>query len=368
MRKVLNHSHFLIERDLSEKTDELIVSELFSDYYEINEEKALDTLKNVLSKGLLGPFSRITVIDTIRKGNLDAQKEIIKKEYDLADEILRIKMKIDKIEPGPSKNSQVSSLHSQAESKRKEYASFVKMKKEQMEKGMRLLEKTIGKNERRREYYEAGFLDDKYELAKFEYDLAKTKTKDRKKLEKLQDKVSQSEKKVKDFTETAPERSEISDIKTKNLGDISYLKKKIALKDVETVKLIHSKTDDQVEDLKKKMLSTLDKMKKFLETSPSWEQIKKSATIGLGINELKKNANELDSLQNLRRIYMDLLSDKEKAKKTLDRESSLTDLLSKVNAAILDGNDSNSGITKDVIDLSSKTDLAKVEKLIKKLS
>ena len=85
MRKVLTHNNFLIERDLSEKVDELIMSELLSEYYSLNESTALDTLKNVISKGLLGPFSRITVIDTIRKGNLDAQKEIIKRDYDLDD-------------------------------------------------------------------------------------------------------------------------------------------------------------------------------------------------------------------------------------------------------------------------------------------
>jgi hypothetical protein len=368
MRKVLTHNNFLIERDLSEKVDELIMSELLSEYYSLNESTALDTLKNVLSKGLLGPFSRITVIDTIRKGNLDAQKEIIKRDYDLDDEILKIKMKIDKIAPGPSSNSQISSLHSQVESKKKEYASFVKMKKEQMEKGMRLLEKTIGKNERRREYYEAGFLDDKYELAKYEYELAKLKTKDKEKLEKLQDKLDNAAEKVKDFTDEAPKKVEVRDISVKDLGDIAYLKKKVGSKDVETVRLLKSKTADRVDELKKEMLGSLRKMEKFLETSPTWEQIKKSAVVGLGINELKKRANELDSLRNLQRIYMDLLADKEKAKKDLNQESSLTDLMSKINAAILDGNDSKSGITQEVVDLSTKTELKKVKELITKLS
>ncbi len=366
MRKVLSHDSFLFERDLSGKVDELIIADLLSNYYSLNESTALDTLKNVVSKGLLGPFSRISVIDTIRKGNLDAQKEIIKKEYDLADEILKTKLKIDKIQPGPSNNSQVTSLNSQIESKKKEYASFVKMKKEQMEKGMRLLEKTIGKNERRREYYEAGFLDDKYELAKFEYDLAKKKSKNTEKIDKLQKKMDQASKKVQDFSIDSPVQTK--GISKKELGDLSSLKQRISMKDVDAVKDLRSKTNDRIEELKKEMVQTLSKIQDFLKTSPTWEQIKKSATVGLGIKELTKKSNELDSLENLRVIYSDLLSDQGKAQKTLNNETKLTDLMSKINQAILDGNDAKSGTTQDVVGLSSKIDLTKVSKLIKKLS
>jgi hypothetical protein len=366
MRKVLNQDGFLFERDLSERADEFIIIDLLSEYYSVNEGKALDSLKNVLSKGLLGPFSRITVIDTIRKGNLDAQKEIVKKEYDLEDELLKIKVKIESAKSSGDSGSQISMLQSQAERKRKEYSSFVKMKKEQMEKGMRLLEKTIGKKERRKEYYEAGFLDDKYELAKFEYDLAKKRSKKTDKLDKLSKDLEKAAKEVQGFTPTTPK--EIKEIKVKELGDIASLKKRIADKDIETVKLLGSKTKKRIDEVKEEMIDILEKMKEFLMKSPTYEQIKKSGTIGLGLTDLTKKANELDSLENLEKIYKDLLSDKELAKKTLTKESSLTDLMSKISSAIIDGNDAKSGITQEIVGLSSDIDTTKLRNLIKKLS
>ena len=357
MKKVLSHSNFLIERDLSEKADELIIADLLSDYYSLNEATALDTLKNVVSKGLLGPFSRVTVIDTIRKGNLDAQKEIIKRNYDLEDELLKLKIKLEDLKKKDAPSSQMSMVQSQSEKKKREYDSFVRMKKEQMERGMRLLDKTIGKNDRRREYYEAGFLDDKYELAKFEYDLAKKKSKKTDKVDKLAKELEAASRKVQQYTVDEPKK--VKEIKDKELGDVAALKRRISTRDLETIKSLKVKTIERIDDLKTEMIEILTKIKDFLKTSPTWEQMKKSATLGIGLKDLLKKANELDSLQNVH---------KDKAQKVLTSESSLTDLMSKVNSAIIDGNDAKSGFTQEVMELTSKTDLTKARNLIKKLS
>lgn len=366
MMKVLNQNSFLFERDLSEKVDELLIVEVLSDYYSINEAGALDSLKNVFSKGLLGSFSKITVIDTIRKGNLDAQKDIVKKEYQLEDELFKIKLQMESLRSKGDSNSQISMLQAQADKKSKEFSTFVKMKKEQMEKGMRLLDKAIDKNERRREYYEAGFLDDKYDLAKFEYDLAKTNSKKSDRIDKLLKDMQNASKNVQGFTVSQPIQAK--EIKVKDLGDIGFLKKRIADKDIETVKALRSKTRKRIDDLKEEMITILEKMKDFLKKSQNYNQIKKSGNIDSGIKDLTFKANELDALENLEKIYKDLLLDRDQAKKTLNKESSLTDLMGKIGSAILDGNDAKSGFTQEIVALSSDIDTDKLKNLIKKLS
>lgn len=366
MSRIKSHSQFLLERDLSQEVDQVILAEMLLEYYNISEGKALDTLKNSVSKALLGPFSRLSVIDTIRKGNLDIQKEIITKEYDLEDEILDLEGKIDELRGKGASRNEIARIRTQIERKNKEFRSFVKMKREQMNKGMKLLEKTIGKNPRRKEYYEAGFIDDKYELAKFEYELAKKKSSDESVVKKLKDDLDATSKKAEAFVSKTKESSKKdASIKDQDLGDLSQIRKNVGTKDLSVVVSLREKSKKKINEIKSQMAKVLSEMKSFMAKSPSYDEVKKSGKISNGIKDLEEKANELDSLENLVSVYGEVISNKGK---DLSKESSLTALFSKINNAINDGNDAGSGVTKEVIDLKTDINLKEIGKLLKKLS
>ena len=365
MRKLNSHKQFLFERDLSMEVDQVVLAEMLLDYYELNEGKALDIIKNSVSKALFGPFSRLSVIDTIRKGNLDIQKEIITKRYDLEDEILDLDGKIEDLRRSGSSRNEISRIQTQIDRKRREYKSFVQMKKEQTNKGMKLLEKTIGKNPRRREYYEAGFLDDKYELAKFEYELAQKKSADPGEVKDLKKDLDDASKKAESFVSKIKSSAQTKTrIKDSELDDISALRKKISAKDASVIVSLREKSKDRASELKSQMTKILQDMKSFMSKSPSYEEVKSSGKVSKGMKDLESKANEVDALENLVKVYSDSIAQKDKS---LSSESALTNLFSKINSAIADGNDAGSGITKDVIDMKSDITLKKISNLIKKL-
>ena len=366
MKKLNSHNQFLFERDLSEKVDQVVFAELLLDYYNLNEGKALDTLKNSVSKALFGPFSRLSVIDTIRKGNLEIQKEIIKKEYDMEDDILDIEGKIEQSRKSGTSSNEISRLRSQIERKRKEFRSFVKMKREQSNKGMKLLEKTIGKNPRRKEYYEAGFLDDKYDLAKFEYELAKQKSSDEDSVKKLKKDLESASKKAESFVSKSKDSARTkSSIKDSELEDVSALRKRISISDINVIVSLKEKSKERVDELKSQMSKILNDVKQFMSKSPTYEEVKSSGKISNGIKDLEDKANEVDSLENLVGVYSDVIKSKGKS---ISNESALTGLFSKINSAIADGNDAGSGITKEIVDMKSDITLKKIGNLIKKLA
>ena len=366
MKKLNSHKQFLFERDLSEIVDQVVFAELLLDYYNLNEGKALDTLKNSVSKALFGPFSRLSVIDTIRKGNLEIQKEIIKKEYDMEDDILDIEGKIEQSRKSGTSSNEISRLRSQIERKRKEFRSFVKMKREQSNKGMKLLEKTIGKNPRRKEYYEAGFLDDKYDLAKFEYDLAKQKSSDEDSVKKLKNDLESASKKAESFVSKSKDSARTkSSIKDSELEDVSALRKRISISDINVIVSLKEKSKERVDELKSQMSKILNDVKQFMSKSPTYEEVKSSGKISNGIKDLEDKANEVDSLENLVGVYSDVIKSKGKS---ISNESALTGLFSKINSAIADGNDAGSGITKEIVDMKSDITPKKIGNLIKKLA
>ncbi len=366
MNKIKSHGQFLFERDLSHETDQVILAEMFLEYYKINEGKALDTLKNSVSKALLGSFSRLSIIDNIRKGNLDIQKEIISKGYNTEDQILDLEGKIENLRSMGSSRNEIDRIRTQIERKRKEFQSFVRMKKEQMNKGMKLLEKTVGKNPRRKEYYEAGFIDDKYELAKFEYELAKKKSSDVDEVKKLKSNLESASKKAEEFVfKTKESTKKEAFVNAQNLGDLSQIRKNVGVNDMNVIVSLREKSKERISEIKSEMLKILSVIRSFMAKSPTPDKIKGSEKISKGFKDLYEKSNELDTLENLVSVYGEVASDKEKF---LGKESALTNLFSKINNAINDGNDAGSGFTKDVIGLNANITLKSIDNLIKKLS
>lgn len=366
MRKILSHRDFISLRDLSEPIGERLAESYYEDYVgnDISEKKALDSFVNNLSKSLLGGLSRINLIDNIRKGDLDIKKEIITKKYDLRDELDALEIKRNKARSAGSREALIQ-IENEIDKKKKEYAAFVKMKNAQMNKGSDLMHKVIDGNERRREYYETGLADDEYELTKFEYEMARKSSEDADEIKKLKSKFNDASRKADELiTRISARKNKSSSIKDSDLSDIGELKKIIGNKDAGVLMDLRDKTAERSEDLKEKLVKILNDLRKeiSLKSGGNMKKIKADLAKATDI------ANEIDALENLYVLYSSVGRGKKSIDKKLSSTSSLTDIFSKINVAVTDGKDAQSGLTKDVIDISNNPTDSKIKSLTKKLS
>lgn len=370
MAKILNHKEFLISRDLSESID-FNIREYLSDFSdnELNEAKALDSIKNFLSKNLLGDFSRINILDKIRKSNLEIRKGLITSRNKTEDQIDELLLKLDKVKQSGERGAVVH-VEKEIERKKSEYSALVKNKKAQIDQGEKLAEKTIGDNERRKDYFEAGLAEDHLELTKFEYELAKKRSEDPDEIKNLEKRLSSASKKaeslVNKFKSQSEKKSDVQ-IGDVELADISVLKKKIKEKDADTVLKIKQKTLDRSKELKEKLKTYLSELA---------GRIKKSSNQGLKYNQnlLDKDldkiydlAGEIDACDNLVSLYSKMGQNKKEISGKIKDASSLSDLFNKMNNAILDGKDAQSGLTKEMLLIEVNPEVSQIESLIKKI-
>lgn len=183
---------FLQRKNFSSPLEESLKKEI-SEWYSVNESSILNSIKNKLSKSIFGDFSRVGVIDNIRKGNLQIKKDVIENNYKINDEVDELRMKRDEVLKIGNKSA-VESIESQITKKKEELNSYSKLAKSKIQKGIDLLEKTIDKNKRRKDYYEAGFKEDEYNLAEFEYELSKKRSLDSSEIKKIKDRVDKAKK------------------------------------------------------------------------------------------------------------------------------------------------------------------------------
>lgn len=368
MSRILGHKEFISLRDLSEPIGSKLVESYYLEYFDqVNEGKALDSVLNTFSKTLLGGFSRINLIDNIRKADLDIKKEIIEKKYKLRDDLDALEIKKDKARQAGDKPALIQ-IENEYDRKKKEYTSFVKMKTAQMDRGAKLMDKVIDGNERRKEYYDAGLADDEYELAQFEYELAKKKSEDAEEIKKLEDKFKDASKKADELiksNDTASQKAK--EIKVSSLSNIEDLKKKIGEKDASTLLVIKQKTSDRLEDAKDELIDVLKKVKEgIIKNNQSGKRGK--VLTNSRVDKMVSLANEIDSLDNLSNLYAGVGKGRKSIDKSLSDSSVLSDIFSKINKAVSEGRDVKSGVTKEVIDITLNPSESSVESLIKKLS
>jgi hypothetical protein len=366
MRKILNHKDFISLRDLSEPIGESLLESYYTDYAEIDisEKKALDSLMNNLSKSLLGGLSRINLIDNIRKGDLDIKKEIITKKYELRDELDALEIKRNKARSAGSREALIQ-IENEIDKKKKEYSAFVKMKNAQMRKGADLMHKVIDGNDRRKEYYETGLADDEYELSKFEYEMARKSSEDSDEIKKLKAKFDEASKKADELiSRISARKSASSSIKDSDLSDIGELKKIVGNRDAGVLMDLRDKTAERSEALKEELVDLLNSIKKEISMKNGGSKRK----INSALRKSTSIANEIDALENLYTLYSSVGRGKKSIDKKLSNTTSLTDIFSKINLAVTDGKDAQSGLTKEIIDLSNNPTDSKIKSLTKKLS
>ena len=192
IKRVSNFEIFLQRKEIDSPVSESLRLEV-EQWALFNESSLLDDIKNKLSKSIFGDFSKIGVIDTIRKGNFDLKKEMIQKKYDTDEELEDLYLKRSEVKKSGNQSA-LRSVDSQIEKKKQEFLVFKKVAQGKIEKGLNLLAKAIDKNKRRKEYYEAGLKEDELKLSEFEYELAKKLSADSSELTKLKDKIDKARK------------------------------------------------------------------------------------------------------------------------------------------------------------------------------
>ncbi len=356
MEKIKGFNQFLDGRDFNSPVEESLSEEirLWSDSV-ISESAFTDIIKNKLSKSFLGSFSKVGAIDKIRKANLDIEKELLTKKFEMRDKIDALELKLDEVRKRNNKAA-VLSVENEIDKMKEEYKAFVKNKKAIMDKGMSLLSKSISGNKRLKEYFKAGSAEDEIELSQFEYDLAKKKSSDAGEIENLRKSLENAKKEADDiitrFTSSAASTSSqtksTKTFKDSELIDISKINSVINSKEGEDILELAKSTYKNVKGKKadlKKILSELaveieNYKKKGLNPQKAIDAKEKEAT---------KLANALDASENLVRVYRNLGGDPNSVEKKLSSQAELTKILGKINQAVMDGMDANSGTTSEVI-------------------
>lgn len=356
MEKIKGFNQFLDGRDFGSLVEESLSEEihLWSDSV-ISESAFTDIIKNKLSKNFLGSFSKVGAIDKIRKANLDIEKELLTKKFEMRDKIDALELKLDEVRKRNNKAA-VLSVENEIDKMKEEYKAFVKNKKAIMDKGMSLLSKSIAGNKRLKEYFKAGSAEDEIELSQFEYDLAKKKSSDASEIENLRKSLENAKKEADDiitrFSASAPptpaQTKSTKTFKDSELIDISKINSIINSKEGEDILELAKSTYKNVKGKKadlKKILSDLaseieNYKKKGLNPQKAIDAKEKEAT---------KLANALDASENLVRVYKNLGGDPDSVEKKLASQAELTKILGKINRAVMDGMDANSGTTSAVI-------------------
>ncbi len=341
----------LLESADSELSLELNELESADPYYTVNESSLFNSIKNSLSKFFLGSLSVVGMIDKSRKILADLEIDIIEKRYEFEEAIDKIEDDLDQV--SSEDKGRRSALLKDRESKIREWEAYEKAQGVKIKKTKQFIEKAIGGNERRREYFEAGRAEDEVALAELEYELAKGKS-HASELKKYEDKIKaakeEAEAKVKGLeakvdTEEEKKKGESGD-KSKN-PEVNAEAEKKKLSTRKAKDIIQRKHDLEKEiadiryDMERKLKSLEIKFRKNPEGIPS-KQINRAKV------DLLELSSSLDSKINLLKALRELGKKEEDIDKVIKMESEFKKLTDKINKGVADGKDVKTG-TKRVI-------------------
>lgn len=373
MSRIATFHRFLDEKHLySLVEDQELISEClaYTMGYRLDEKlNFLDKVKNSLSKKILGSLSYVKMIDDIINNMEKLEQELIKKDYDYEDELDKIEIKIDEARRGRNAPL-IKTLQRQRERKNDEYRAFVNNQKLKIKKGIELLEKAVGKKNRRKEYADLKLADKDYQIAEFRYNYAKKKSSDPKELDKLKltfDKArEETERLVKEF------QSKLGVNQTSvNIENIESKKEKEFINSKKGAPVEERKNylEIAISEMREAITSELENIMDSLNKSP--ESTTKSYLKSKG-KVLVNLSNNLDAAKNLVELYRGLGKNAKSIENKLNKEGEFTKISNQINSLINDGNDSNSGTTKYITELFRKLDGNKspsvVKEVIKKIS
>jgi hypothetical protein len=328
-----------------------------------------------VEKGIFGDFSKVGVIDKIRKGNLEIQKEIAEKRYDHRDEMDALEIKEDEVRKANNKAALLS-IQNEKDRKKEQFRTFFKMKKSQMEKGLDLLEKVIEKNPRRKEYYRAGLAEDEAELAKFEYELARKKSEDAGEIDKLRNSFEIAKKEAdeilrkfqKQVTTVAPDYTSIVD--ERDLINPQKLKNKILTKNPKAILNLKKMSQKTLDQKSKDLKNSLADFAKMIEDNKKKGLGLRSSTISKEEKKNLKLANQLDAYKELIDIYIGLGNSANDIKNKISNDVDAQNVVNNISNTITKAKKGDLKFSRDVFNAFSDPilDEKKFKDIIKKIN
>lgn len=203
MEIILHYNKFINDKSLYESVDDpelhsMIVSYVI-DKNTLNEKSNfLDSIKNALSKTMLGSLSYIKMIDDIVDKMESIEKDLIKKSAEYDDIIEELEIKSEKARQSKN-NIVVKKYFNDKRTKIEEKRNQEKKLKDELKKGLDLLKKTTGDNKRRNEYAKLKLKTKDLNIAEYEYNFAKERAEEQRDLNLLRDKYEKMKKEVEEL-------------------------------------------------------------------------------------------------------------------------------------------------------------------------
>lgn len=373
MKNMPSFSEFKKYDDLLESADPSLVEELRNletadTEYPINEGYLTNSIKNSLSKFLLGSFSSLHMIDEARNVILQLKLDMVKKRDQFEKELNKLDDDID-LAANAGQKDKIDAIAKERENKQAEMEKYMEAQELKVKKSEDVATKLVNNKERRRQYLEAGYADDEIKIAELEYKLAKSKSKSGVALKAYEDRLA----KAKAHAEAQAQALKQAGLTSGSAGatgatgassktttsktapthvvwviDGKVEKKKYATKKAKAVLKRRDEVEQDIADIKlaigKKMDLLVDKVNK--STTPVTSKYLSSVR-----TRLMDLTAGLDARVNLLRLFRSLGKTETEMQLKLDDPATYSKFMDKVEVSIHDGKDIRTGKSKVIADL-----------------
>jgi hypothetical protein len=318
----------------------------------VNEGKALDIIKNNLSKFFLGKYSKLSVIDQARDVLVQLEIDLIEKRNQFEDSVEQIESQIDEIR-GTGDKQKMESLIKDRSNKIKEFENYEKTSNLKIKKAKDIVRGVIGGNPRRRKYYEAGRSEDEISIAELQYNNAKKRS-DESELKKYEEKLQKAKKDAELKSEELKAEMQSKEDKKKEAESETQEKIKLLRMDPATErKKISSRKGKDILSRIEELETSIVKLRIRLERKLN--MIEKRAESGKPLPEsfvenkkleLLSLSATIDAQRNLLAIFRKLGKTEREITKKLVSSEIMNKVLDQVNRGIDDGQNVNTGLKK----------------------
>lgn len=370
MKNMPSFSEFKKYDDLLESADPSLVAELRNletadTEYPVNEGYLTNSIKNSLSKFLLGSFSSLHMIDEARNIILQLKLDMIKKR----DQFEKILNKFDDdidLAANAGQKDKIDAIAKERENKQAEMEKYMEAQELKVTKSEDVATKLVNNKERRRQYLEAGYADDEIKIAELEYKLAKSKSKSGVALKAYEDRLA----KAKAHAEAQAQALKQAGLTSGSTGatgassktttsktapthvvwviDGNVEKKKYATKKAKAVLKRRDEVEQDIADIKLAITKKLDFLADKINKSTTPVTPKYLSSVKRRLLDLSAG---LDARVNLLRLFRSLGKTETEMQLKLDDPATYSKFMDKVEISIHDGKDIRTGKSKVIADL-----------------
>jgi hypothetical protein len=370
MKNMPSFSEFKKYDDLLESADPNLVAELRNletadTEYPVNEGYLTNSIKNSLSKFLLGSFSSLHMIDEARNIILQLKLDMIKKRDQFEKELNKLDDDID-VAANAGQKDKIDAIAKERENKQAEMEKYMEAQELKVKKSEDVATKLVNNKERRRQYLEAGYADDEIKIAELEYKLAKSKSKSGVALKAYEDRLA----KAKAHAEAQAQALKQAGLGSGSSGatgassktttsktapthvvwviDGKVEKKKYATKKAKAVLKRRDEVEQDIADIKLAIAKKLDLLVGKVNKSATPVTSKYLSSVKTRLLNLTAG---LDARVNLLRLFRSLGKTETEMQLKLDDPAIYSKFMDKVEVSIHDGKDIRTGKSKVITDL-----------------